>query len=304
MPAEERCPYAANLGPRQLRDRDFSTAVLRYADGSHRADHRLAWSTTARSSRSSCRARAPHRHPLACKASTPDRERLPRGGCPGEARRNCWKDHQRHAPAARHRAMTGQIDECSNGHRRTAEPLLVDGATGPTHARTDHGIYRLRGDLGETGLIPADASDPTPFPRKTGMMSSGYARHFHEKIASAENFSDNDITLGPGCRPEGWAGGEGLGRRKDTVSGKADGMHDAPAGKANAVRRNGEYRLSGRRHDHGHIYGMCNGLIERRAASCVAVRLRPRRRIAVVLRHLSRRARARAEAEILEDPSG
>jgi predicted dehydrogenase len=43
---------------------------------------------------------------------------------------------------------------------------------------------------------------------------------------------------------------------------KADGMNYAPQGKANAVVGKGEFRFAAIGLDHGHIYGMCNGLIE------------------------------------------
>jgi len=43
---------------------------------------------------------------------------------------------------------------------------------------------------------------------------------------------------------------------------KADGMNYAPQGKPNPVCAKGEFRFSAIGLDHGHIYGMCNGLIE------------------------------------------
>ncbi len=43
---------------------------------------------------------------------------------------------------------------------------------------------------------------------------------------------------------------------------KADGMNYAPKGKASAVCGPGEFRFAAVGLDHGHIYGMCNGLIE------------------------------------------
>ncbi len=41
-----------------------------------------------------------------------------------------------------------------------------------------------------------------------------------------------------------------------------DGMNYAPKGKPSAVVGPGEFRFAAMRLDHGHIYGMCNGLIE------------------------------------------
>jgi predicted dehydrogenase len=43
---------------------------------------------------------------------------------------------------------------------------------------------------------------------------------------------------------------------------KTDGMRYAPTGKANRVCGPGEFRFAAVGLDHGHIYGMCNGLIE------------------------------------------
>ncbi|MBD0379322.1 Gfo/Idh/MocA family protein [Paenibacillus sedimenti] len=43
---------------------------------------------------------------------------------------------------------------------------------------------------------------------------------------------------------------------------KSDGMNYAPKGKPNAVVNNGEFIFAAIGLDHGHIYGMCNGLLE------------------------------------------
>jgi len=43
---------------------------------------------------------------------------------------------------------------------------------------------------------------------------------------------------------------------------KNDGMHYAPVGKPHPVVREGEFIFAAAALDHGHIYGMCNGLIE------------------------------------------
>lgn len=42
----------------------------------------------------------------------------------------------------------------------------------------------------------------------------------------------------------------------------ADGMNYAPKGKPNPVVQPGEFGISAIGLDHGHIYGMCNGLTE------------------------------------------
>jgi predicted dehydrogenase len=43
---------------------------------------------------------------------------------------------------------------------------------------------------------------------------------------------------------------------------KAEGMNYAPQGKPNPVVKPGEFNFAAVRLDHGHIYGMCNGLLE------------------------------------------
>ena len=43
---------------------------------------------------------------------------------------------------------------------------------------------------------------------------------------------------------------------------KSDGMNYAPKGKPNIVVQKGEFVFAAIALDHGHIYGMCNGLQE------------------------------------------
>ena len=44
------------------------------------------------------------------------------------------------------------------------------------------------------------------------------------------------------------------------MSGKSDGMNYAPKGKPKPVVGPGEFKIAAMHLDHGHIYGMCNGL--------------------------------------------
>ena len=46
------------------------------------------------------------------------------------------------------------------------------------------------------------------------------------------------------------------------MSSKSDGMNYAPKGKPAAVVGPGEFKIAAMHLDHGHIYGMCNGLTE------------------------------------------
>lgn len=49
---------------------------------------------------------------------------------------------------------------------------------------------------------------------------------------------------------------------KNTATNTRDGMSYAPKGKPNSVVEKGEFPFAAVHLDHGHIYGMCNGLVE------------------------------------------
>jgi predicted dehydrogenase len=83
---------------------------------------------------------------------------------------------------------------------------------------------------------------------------------------------------------------------------KADGMNYAPRGKASAVCRPGEFRFAAVGLDHGHIYGMCNGLIEAGGELAWVFDSDPQRIASFCATYPGVNA-ARAEAEVLEDPS-
>ena len=46
------------------------------------------------------------------------------------------------------------------------------------------------------------------------------------------------------------------------IMGNEDGMNYAPKGKPNPVVKEGEFPIAAAALDHGHINGMCNGLVE------------------------------------------
>jgi predicted dehydrogenase len=83
---------------------------------------------------------------------------------------------------------------------------------------------------------------------------------------------------------------------------KADGMNYAPRGKASAVCGPGEFRFAAVGLDHGHIYGMCNGLIEAGGELAWVFDSDPQRIASFCATYPGVNA-ARAEAEVLEDPS-
>jgi predicted dehydrogenase len=82
---------------------------------------------------------------------------------------------------------------------------------------------------------------------------------------------------------------------------KSDGMNYAPRGKARPVCGPGEFRFAAVGLDHGHIYGMCNGLIE--AGGELASVFDPDPQKIEAFRGTYGGVKvARSEAEVLEDP--
>jgi len=81
----------------------------------------------------------------------------------------------------------------------------------------------------------------------------------------------------------------------------SDGMTYAPKGKPQPVVRPGEFVFSAVRLDHGHIYGMCNGLTEAGGTLKYVWDPDPKKVEAFLKAFPAARA-ARSEAEALEDP--
>lgn len=81
---------------------------------------------------------------------------------------------------------------------------------------------------------------------------------------------------------------------------KADGMNYAPKGKANLVCERGDFRFAAIGLDHGHIYGMCNGLIEAGAELVSVYDPDPAKVSAFCASYPGVRV-ARSEDEILQD---
>ena len=83
---------------------------------------------------------------------------------------------------------------------------------------------------------------------------------------------------------------------------KADGMRYAPTGKPNPVCEKGEFRFAAVGLDHGHIFGMCNGLLE--AGGELAWVYDPDPAKVEDFRQTFPEVRAaRAEDEVLSDPT-
>ncbi len=83
---------------------------------------------------------------------------------------------------------------------------------------------------------------------------------------------------------------------------KADGMTYAPKGKAAQVVGPGQFRFAAMHLDHGHIYGMCNGLIEA-GGELVAVYDSQPERVAAFLKTYPQATVVADERAILEDPT-
>ncbi len=81
---------------------------------------------------------------------------------------------------------------------------------------------------------------------------------------------------------------------------KADGMNYAPQGKPNPVCAKGDFRFAAVGLDHGHIYGMCNGLLEA-GAELVSVYDPDPAKMALFCARFPEARPARDETEILED---
>ena len=83
---------------------------------------------------------------------------------------------------------------------------------------------------------------------------------------------------------------------------KADGANYAPEGKSNPVCATGEFPFAAAGLDHGHIYGMCNGLLEAGGELKWVWDPDPEKVEAYVKRFPGVHA-ARSETEVLEDPA-
>lgn len=83
---------------------------------------------------------------------------------------------------------------------------------------------------------------------------------------------------------------------------RRDGMHYAPKGKPKPVVGPGEFRFAAIGLDHGHIYGMCNGLIEA-GAELVAVYDPDPAKVERFAAAFPGAKAARSEQEILQDPA-
>ncbi len=83
---------------------------------------------------------------------------------------------------------------------------------------------------------------------------------------------------------------------------KSDGMTYAPKGKVSPVVGAGEFRFAAMHLDHGHIHGMCNGLLEA-GGELVAVYDPQPERVAAFIKTFPQARAVADERTILEDPT-
>ena len=82
---------------------------------------------------------------------------------------------------------------------------------------------------------------------------------------------------------------------------KSDGMNYAPKGKPNPVVKPVEFVFSAAHLDHGHIYGMCNGLTEAGATLKYVYDPDPQK-VANFLKAFPQAVAAESEEQVLTDP--
>ena len=186
MPVEVRA-IAANLAHDNSEVEDFSTAVLRYADG------RLGQITASLVHHGEEQQflvqgeRAAVAVPWRVTATRQKENGFPEEDAALRAELLAFYDA---LPAVRYEGHDGQIDNFLNAIDGR-EPLLVDGDQGRRTLELITAIY-LAAHLGQPVTLPLPGT--ALFYTREGVL--GNARHFHEKTRSVENFTDNDITLG------------------------------------------------------------------------------------------------------------
>jgi len=186
MPVEVRA-IAANLAHDNSEVEDFSTAVLRYADG------RLGQITASLVHHGEEQQflvqgeRAAVAVPWRVTATRQKENGFPEEDAALQAELLAFYDA---LPAVRYEGHDGQIDNFLNAIDGR-EPLLVDGDQGRRTLELITAIY-LAAHLGQPVTLPLPAT--ALFYTREGVL--GNARHFHEKTRSVENFTDNGITLG------------------------------------------------------------------------------------------------------------
>ncbi len=186
LPAELQA-VTLNLAHDNSEVEDFSTAVLRYADGRigqitaslvhHGEEQQLAFQGE----------HAKVSVPWQVKAAKQKENGFPEDNAAFAAQIQAFYDRLPAVPNEGHDGQIANLLAAIAGR----EPLLIDGHEGRKTLELITAIYQS-GHLGQAVRLPLKPGDP--FYTREGILK--HARHFHEKTRSIENFASNDITLG------------------------------------------------------------------------------------------------------------
>ena len=184
----ELLAVATNLDHANSEVEDFSAALLSYADGGvgqitsslvhHGEEQQLVFQGQ----------RAQVAVPWQVKASRQRENGFPDENPAVEAEIQAFWER---LPALKHEGHDGQIANVLSAIEGR-ESLLVDGFEGRKTLELITAIYQSS-HLGGKASLPLGPGDP--FYTREGIFRR--ARHFHEKTRSVENFTANEITLGP-----------------------------------------------------------------------------------------------------------
>lgn len=186
LPLEVRS-ISANLAHENSEVEDFSTSVLKYADGRigqitaslvhHGEEQQLVFHGE----------RAKLAVPWQVRASRQRENGFPEEDAAWAAEIQARYDQ---LPPLEHEGHDGQIANFLDAIAGR-EPLLVDAEQGRRTIELITAIY-LSSHLGTPVKLPLDPQ--ALFYTREGILA--HARHFHEKTRSVENFTSNEITLG------------------------------------------------------------------------------------------------------------
>lgn len=188
LPTEVQA-VSLNLAHENSEVEDFSTAILRYANGSvgqitaslvhHGEEQQLVFQGE----------RAKVAVPWQVKAMRQRENGFPDDDAAVVAEIQRFHDQ---LPALSCEGHDGQLANFLDAIEARA-PLLVDGEQGRRTLELITAIYQSS-HLAQRVALPLGKTDP--FYTRAGVLE--HARHFHEKSRSIENFAANEITLGPG----------------------------------------------------------------------------------------------------------
>lgn len=166
---------------------DFSTAILRYADGHigqigaslvhHGEDQQMVFQAE----------RAKIGIPWQVKSMRQKENGFPEEDAAAASEIQAFYDRLPAVPSEGHDGQVANFLAAVEGR----EPLVVDGAQGRRTLELISAIYQSA-QLGQNVKLPLGPSDC--FYSRESILRN--ARHFHEKTRSVENFASNEITLG------------------------------------------------------------------------------------------------------------